>query len=332
MHSLQIGVMGGAGFIGRRLVSQLLAAGHRVRVGDIVEWKHPDVEFVRCDVCDPKMTGQFVRELDVVYNLAAEHRDDVRPVERYELVNVAGARTLCGALSDAGVKRLVFTSSVAVYGNFEGVADENTPMRPFNEYGRTKREAEAVYRAWANADGDRSLMIVRPTVVFGEGNRGNVFNLANQIARGRFLMVGAGDNRKSMAYVENVAAFLRFLAAASPGTQTYNYSDAPDMDMNALVATIRAHLGFSTQARARLPLSLGVYAGTVCDWIAHLSGRSLPISAVRIKKFCANTRVSAARALATGFRPSYSLEDGVRRFLHYEFGSTTELPTSTETA
>ena len=64
--------------------------------------------------------------------------------------------------------------------------------------------------AW-HAKGDKSLIIVRPTVIFGEGNRGNVFNLLNQIASGKFFMVGKGENKKSMAYIHNIVAFSRDL-------------------------------------------------------------------------------------------------------------------------
>ena len=61
---------------------------------------------------------------------------------------------------------------------------------------------------WQSKSGN-SLIIVRPTVIFGEGNRGNVFNLFNQIASGKFVMVGKGENKKSMAYIGNVVAFWR---------------------------------------------------------------------------------------------------------------------------
>ena len=74
----------------------------------------------------------------------------------------------------------------------------------------------------------KTLVIIRPTVVFGEGNRGNVFNLMNQIAKNRFMMVGSGTNRKSMAYVENVAAFLEYSLSFQSGLHVHNYVDKPD--------------------------------------------------------------------------------------------------------
>ncbi len=86
-------------------------------------------------------------------------------------------------------------------------------------------------------------MIVRPTVVFGEQNRGNVYNLLRQIASGKFMMIGDGTNRKSMAYVENVAAFLEYSLGFENGVHIYNYIDKPDFDMNTLVSKVNKALG-----------------------------------------------------------------------------------------
>jgi nucleoside-diphosphate-sugar epimerase len=174
-------VFGGSGFIGSRLVTGLIAQEHKVRIGDLVEsGTHPDLS-IFCDVRDEQTLRKPVEGTKTIVNLAAEHRDDVRPLTRYYETNVAGARNVCQVARDAGVPRIVFTSSVAVYGFHPEPVDEDGNFAPFNPYGQTKLEAEQVYTAWADEDPSRTLVIVRPTVVFGEGNRGNVFNLLRQI-------------------------------------------------------------------------------------------------------------------------------------------------------
>ena len=102
-------------------------------------------------------------------------------------------------------------------------------------------EAEEKLRKW-QAAGNHSLIIVRPTVIFGEGNRGNVFNLLNQIASGKFLMIGIGENKKSMAYIGNIVAFLETCVATQQKYGVYNYVDTPDLTMNELVSQVRAKL------------------------------------------------------------------------------------------
>ena len=115
-----------------------------------------------------------------------------------------------------------------------------------------KFEAEEKLRNW-QTQGDNSLIIVRPTVIFGEGNRGNVFNLLNQIASGKFLMVGKGANKKSMAYIGNFVVFLETCIATDKKYGLYNYTDTPDLTMNELVSLVRAKLKGKHGVGLRLP-------------------------------------------------------------------------------
>ena len=79
---------------------------------------------------------------------------------------------------------------------------------------------------------NRSLVIIRPTAVFGEENRGNVYNLLKQINSKNFIMIGNGKNKKSIAYVRNVADFIIFSTKLNSGIHIYNYIDKPDLTMN----------------------------------------------------------------------------------------------------
>ena len=205
-----VSVIGGSGFIGSRLVRRLF--GKEQQEVQIVDKAHSKVFPELVTLADVRSVDQLraaVWEKSVIVNLAAEHRDDVLPLSLYNDVNVGGAKNICAVATEKDVKTIIFTSSVAVYGFAPLGTEESGEISPFNDYGRTKYEAELVYRAWqAEAPDERTLVIIRPTVVFGEQNRGNVFNLLRQIASGKFVMVGSGENRKSMAYVENVAAFI----------------------------------------------------------------------------------------------------------------------------
>lgn len=317
----RVAVVGGAGFIGTRLVTRLRAGGRDVRVVDKVE-SPAFPELSACaDVRDPGALRRACEGADVLYNLAAEHRDDVRPLSLYDEVNVEGARNVCRVAAELGVRRQVFTSSVAVYGFSDRETDEEADTRPFNDYGRTKLEAEKVYQAWLEATPGASLTVVRPTVVFGEGNRGNVYNLLRQIAVGPFFMVGDGRNVKSMAYVENVAAFLEFALGLGEGGRVYNYVDKPDFDMNGLVACIRRALGRSPDVGLRVPYPVAYAGAAVFDAAAFLLRRPLPVSRIRIEKFCSGSLFSSDRMRRDGFTPPIALADALERTILHEFGA-----------
>ena len=315
---MRVAIIGGAGFIGTRLRERLAAAGHRPVVLDTAE----PAGAGRVDVRDPSQVTGATAGADVIVNLAAEHRDDVRPPSRYDAVNVDGAANVCQAAERNGIRRMVFTSSVAVYGLPQRNAAESTEVRPYNDYGRTKAEAEAVYRSWQAAGADRSLVIVRPTVVFGEGNRGNVYTLLSQIARRRFLMIGDGRNVKSLAYVENVAAFLVHVLSPGPGVHLYNYADKPDLSVDELVALVDGVLFGRRLRRPRIPYRLGHLCGRAFDAAAALTGRSFPVTAERVHRFCVDTQFAAERAQRTGFVAPVELREALERTVRHEFMAT----------
>ena len=311
-------IIGGSGFIGTRLSLRLSFSEKLFQIID----KSPSGFFpekvLNADIRKP-LSVSFSSKPSALINLAAEHRDDVRPLRLYDEVNVDGARHVCDLARTKGVNKIIFTSSVAVYGFAPPGVNESGAIAPFNDYGRTKWEAEQVYKQWQFEDPEkRTLVIIRPTVVFGERNRGNVFNLLKQIASGKFVMVGNGLNRKSMAYVENVAAFLEYSLGFKPGVHTYNYIDKPDFAMNMLVAHVNKLLNRSADIKFRLPFAIGLLIGSIFDLVANITGKKFPISAIRVKKFCANSVYESAID-ATGFIPPIPLMEGIERTVRFEF-------------
>lgn len=315
-----INVIGGSGFIGTRLVRRLRSKEQLVvQITDKVLSKaYPDVVTLG-DVRSVEQLRTSIANESVIVNLAAEHRDDVRPLTLYDEVNVGGARNICIVANERSVKTIIFTSTVAVYGFAPIGTDEAGSIAPFNDYGRTKYEAEQVFKAWqTEAPTERTLVIIRPTVVFGEQNRGNVYNLLRQIASGKFVMVGNGKNRKSMAYVENVAAFIEYSMSFKPGVYVYNFIDKPDFSMNCLVFNVNRILGRPGKIGFRLPFSVGYVIGKGFDLIAALTGNQFAISSIRVKKFCANSVYNTAIE-QTGFAPPVPLEQALAQTVRYEF-------------
>lgn len=315
-----INIIGGSGFIGTRLCKRLEANQTPFTIIDKAP-SHTFPDHVQiADVRNLDQLRSAITDNAILINLAAEHRDDVRPLSLYHDVNVGGAENLCQVAREKGVKTILFTSTVAVYGFAPIGTDEQGAINPFNDYGKSKYAAEEIFRAWqSEAPDERTLLILRPTVIFGEQNRGNVYNLLRQIASGRFVMVGPGSNRKSMGYVENIAAFLEFATTElAAGIHTYNFIDKPDFTMNRLVESVNRMLGRSETIRWRLPYWLGFSIGKGFDAIAALSGKQFTISSIRVKKFCANSVYNTAIA-DTGFEPPVPLTQALEQTIRHEF-------------
>lgn len=316
---MKVCIIGGSGFIGTRLSCRLFEKTEiNFQIIDLIESLQFPEHYKYGDVNSLADLSNSLRA-DAIINLAAEHRDDVHPVSLYQKVNVDGAKNVCELARLHNINKIVFTSSVAVYGFAPIGTNESGSITPFNDYGRTKWEAEQVYKQWQSSDPqNRTLVIIRPTVVFGERNRGNVFNLLRQIASGKFIMVGDGLNCKSMAYVENVAAFLEYALNFKPGVHIYNYIDKPDFTMNALVAQVNKLLGKSAEIKFRLPFSLGLLIGSGFDLVAKITRKKFPISAIRVKKFCANSVYESAIE-STGFIPPVPLLEAIEKTVRFEF-------------
>ena len=311
-------IIGGSGFVGSSLSRRLFFGQKKFLIGDISLPKSFLDLSQEVDIRNSSDLKAFIGE-GVVVNLAAVHRDDITDLEEYYSTNVDGARVLCDVCEEKGINKIVFTSSVAVYGFAPPGTGEDGATNPFNEYGRTKALAEDVYREWREKDPEnRSLIIVRPTVVFGEGNRGNVYNLLNQINSGAFAMIGNGKNKKSMAYVENLAAFLVKCIESDEKYAVYNYVDTPDFMMNELVSLVRGKLRGSSSVGIRIPKFIGLMAGYSADILAKL-GVKLPISSIRVKKFCASSEFSSAKDNLDGFEAPFTLREGLDRTLEAEF-------------
>ncbi|WP_445778767.1 NAD-dependent epimerase/dehydratase family protein [Shewanella sp.] len=312
-------IVGGSGFIGTCLSQRLTKATKSFSIIDKAPSRAFPGHVQLADVRILDALRQSIPENAPLINLAAEHRDDVRPLSLYDEVNVGGARNLCTIAREKNVRTIVFTSTVAVYGFAPIGTDESGKIAPFNDYGRTKYEAEQVFKAWqAEAPEVRTLVIIRPTVVFGEQNRGNVYNLLRQIASGRFVMVGKGENRKSMAYVENIAAFIEYSLSFKPGVHIYNFIDKPDFTMNQLVGSVKRILGQPEQIGFRLPYEVGYAIGKGFDLVAAITGKRLAISSIRVKKFCANSVYNTAID-KTGFVPPVPLAQALEQTIRHEF-------------
>jgi len=316
MSNQKIAIVGGSGFVGH-FFEKRINNKFEYKIFDKKE-PHSNGKYVYFDLLKCDNADEFF-DIDIIINLAAVHRDNVKPKSLYHDVNVKGSENICEIAKKNDIPRIIFLSSVAVYGFTSANTYEDGQKNFFNEYGKTKFLAERVYTDWQKEEPTkRSLSIIRPTVIFGEGNRGNVYNLMNQINSKRFIMIGDGKNKKSMAYVKNVAAFIEFSISLKNNLNIFNYSDKPDFDMNSLVSQIRSLLFKKNNVGIRLPKFLAIFLGYIADLFSILFKVTLPVSSIRIKKFIKTTQFSSSYK-PDKFKAPFSLEEGLQNTVKYEF-------------
>jgi nucleoside-diphosphate-sugar epimerase len=317
---VRILITGGSGFLGGHFLRSLLEGGHEVVNLDLVE---PPTDartgrFVQGDIRDPDAVRLALAGCDALLHLAAAHHDFGIAPETFFSVNEEGARVLCRVADELGLRRICFFSSVAVYGSAPEPRDETTVPQPVTPYGTSKLAAERVFKTWVDSGGGRSCLVIRPTVIFGPNHFANLFTLIRQIDSRFFLQVGAGENVKSLSYIDNIVAATMYLWERLPAGafEVYNYADHPDLKTRDTLAAIYRGLGRKAP-RFYLPEPLAVLGALPFDLAIRATGRDLPVSGARIRKLCQQTRFEAAKIRRTGFQPAVSLPEGIARMVRW---------------
>ena len=317
---MKIFITGNLGFIGTHLSALLIKNGHVVIGFD--KKKPSGNEKYKCihgNVLDGDLLNKCTSDnINLIIHLAAEHKDNIKPKSLYHDVNVKGTQNIITACEFNDINRIIFTSTVAVYGLNQNETNEDSVAKPFNDYGQSKLQAEQLLEIWYNKKNDRTLSIIRPTIIFGEGNRGNVFNLMKQIANNRFMMVGSGENKKSIAYVGNLIEFISYSINKS-NFYFVNYADKPDYTMNELVEIINNKLKLKSSI-FHIPYFVGILISLLFDFISYLTKKTFSISKIRVKKFCSNSIISTEKLDTLEFRRSYTVLEALEKTIQNEFG------------
>ncbi|MNP07595.1 UDP-glucose 4-epimerase [compost metagenome] len=213
-------IFGGSGFIGVFFAKQLLASGfERVYLYDkeqvtnkpfpyrtkLVKEQTGIIE-VNGDVRQ-KITWQPEEKISLIANFAAVHREPGHEDFEYYETNLLGAENVCAFAERIDCNEIIFTSSISPYGPSEQQRDEQSLPVPTTAYGGSKLVSEKIHQTWLAADkARRHLVIVRPGVVFGPGEGGNVSRLIKAVIKRYFFYMGNRDTRKAGTYVKELCS------------------------------------------------------------------------------------------------------------------------------
>jgi len=306
-------ITGGAGFIGSHFREMFPEADFIVS----------DINSTKLDASNPMHFIADIRDenamrkifesfpIDAIIHLAAAHKDFGIEQDEYFSTNVDGAKVLCKLATAFNVRKIVFYSSVAIYGERDTPTDDHTPPQPTNDYGKSKLMAEDVLNNWYNQNENRTLIIVRPALVYGERNVANMYRLIDHIKKGLYFNIGEGNNIKSIAYVKNlVAATWYLLNSLDAGKYWFNYSDKPHLTTGEIGNYVAELLG--KPKPKSISLNMLLLLAKPFDFLGMVSGKDLPISSHRVRKYASQTYHQADKIFKLGFTPEYSSRDGLK--------------------
>lgn len=312
-------VTGATGTVGPRIVQALYETGYRVRtlsIDDPEKGLFPDnVEVQVGDVTDVATVKTALEGINVVFHLAAllhiTNPSEFQERE-YTRINVMGTKTLVEAAIQAGVKRLVFFSTISVYGPSNGrIITESTPPRPDTIYSKTKLSAERVVLNAISKEGYPLGVVLRFGAVYGARVKGNYKRLVHSLASNRFIPIGKGENRRTLIYDKDVA-LAALLSAQHPGAagKIYNVTDGQFHSVKEIIKVICLALGRKSP-KFFLPLRPVKMAANLADGIAGLMGISSPGLKNALSKYCEDIAVDGSLIMRElGFRSDYDLLEG----------------------
>ncbi len=313
-------VTGASGFIGGHVVDALVRRGVTPRVlarpGEPVDRLVAlEVEIVRGDLGDAASLRAAAAGMERVLHCAAR-TGPWGPADEYRTANVQGLSALLEASLAAGVRRFVHLSSAIVVGTGPGAVDEDAPYRPEpNPYSASKIEGERLLQRAIRERG-APVTILRPGLLYGPRDGGSFGRFAELVEGGRMVLLGSGENRIPLVYVEDVAEAV-LLASESPRAsgRTYFIVNDEPVTQGGYLREIAAALGVAPSFR-RVPYGLAQALAAGAEWAVRASGRAGPPPLTRfgVRLMGGDARVSIRRAREElGFSPRVGLREGVRR-------------------
>ncbi len=313
-------IFGGSGFIGTHLIHllndikniddkiyclDLVMPGEEGVVPGIVE-KNDGVNYVRRDVRQ-KIDFDFVpTKEDIIFNFAAVHRTPGHESHEYFETNILGAENVIAFAEEKGITKILFTSSIAPYGAAEELKSETTLPTPNTPYGISKLVAEKIHMIWQAKDPNRELTIVRPGIVFGKGEHGNMTRLYNAIKGHYYFYAGRKDTIKACIYVKELVLFIKYrmIDNSFKGSDIFNCTFEPAFSIEKICNSMMKATGLSS--------SIPCLNGKLLIFVARIMApffRKKGIHPDRVKKLMVSTNISGKKLSECGYKFHYSLDD-----------------------
>lgn len=309
-------VTGGTGFIGRHLCRRLLADGCRVRIlcrsGSRPDDLDGAVEIAAGDVTEPASLPAALAGADTVYHLASALGATPCGPQGFFAVNAEGTGRVLDAARVAGVRRIVHCSSVGVLGRILGPpAAEDAPLRPEDDYERSKARGEQLARAQAAAG--LPVVIVRPGWAYGPGDR-RTFKLMRAIAKRRFFFVGDGTTRTHPIFIDDLTEALARCRTAelAPG-EIITLAGDEIVTVEELGGRIARAVGVPL-SRLHVPHEPLRTAAGLLEALFKAAGREAPLTRAKVDFFLKHRAYDTAKAKRLlGFAPRVFLDEGLPR-------------------
>ena len=323
---MNILVTGATGFIGSHLVPRLLDAGHSVSVlcRDIIASRklfNDKVTYIQGNVSDPETLNDCCRDIDIVYHMAAIMGHDTpgdTAFLKFRAVNTEGTKNMVRQATLSGVKRFIYISSTAAMGLIKApVVDETTKCEPWSPYQVSKRESELYLLNEAKSK-KIQIIIIRPSMIFGPGFKGDFLTMARVVKKGFFPKIGFGKNLSPALFIDDLIAPL--IAAGTKETLSHNLYIIASEESYPLDRIIRI-IAKCIDKKVRfiyIPKWCALFGTAVLEALYKIAGKKPPVTYRNIKSTITDRTFSINRAINDlDFKQSVTIDSGLEKTIKY---------------
>ena len=324
VNTNKILITGATGLIGQALVREVISKniGHlRLSVRNKARAQEQfskiidgvqgrcQIEFVESDLT--KLTNQdfdnLVGGCQSVIHLAGLVHQAHADEKEYDLFNVQVTEKLTSAAARGSISTFIFLSSIAVYGPGPLIGiDESAPLLGQTPYAVSKINCEKIIGQFTNI---RRIIILRPALVFGVGDKGNLIKLIQAISKGHYFNINKGETIKSLIFASDLAAAIILCLDKLPkGTHIFNAANPIPVPMQELTRAISLALLQNGKIFSMPKPVLCAMIKTADALLPQSIRKKIPLSVDQLEKLSTATTCSVNKlVLSTGFSPRYSL-------------------------
>jgi len=252
--------------------------------------------------------------ISLIANFAAVHREPGHDNFEYYECNLLGAENVCEWANLIDCKQIIFSSSIAPYGPSESVRDEKSIPIPLTAYGGSKLVAEKIHQIWQAKKKDRQLVIVRPGVVFGPSEGGNVTRLIKAVHGRYFFYMGNRKTRKAGIYVKELCRAMMWVLnsekSKNDGVTIFNMSMNPGPSIEEYVNSI-ARVAKIKICIPSIPSFLLFFASHFIELVTKPFGIKHPFSPVRIRKLINSNNILPNYLVENNYNYKYDLDQAL---------------------
>lgn len=310
---MNILIIGSSGFIAAHLIKKLESKQHKIFGIDLKNSIYSNLLF---DIRTKITSNKLPKKVDLIINLAAVHREPGHQPNEYFNTNILGAENVCQFAEKVGCNRIIFTSSISPYGVEDKLKDEDTIPCPNTPYGSSKLAAEKIHLAWQNRDIKRRILtVVRPGVVFGKGENGNMSRLVKLIHKNFFFYMGNKDTRKAGVYVKELVSQVMWVHEKQlndkfPKIVLFNSTMWPNPSISDYVNNVKSVANIK-RLIPNVPYSLLICFGFIFELFYKVIGTANPFSPVRLRKLVRPNLVKPSFLVKNKYKPIYNLQSAL---------------------